>query len=144
MDSLTGDHLWAERFDRELGDIFTVQDEVTARIVQALLGRLRTPPPRQRPKCLEAYDLCVRARRLMDDTPQAAQEAHLLLTRAISLDPDYAEAYRSLALNHWMGWVHSRGPSDHTMETICTYAVGSFEPMQRQAELCQLLAMQSR
>ena len=40
--------------------------------------------------------------------------------------------------------VHSRGPSDHTMETICTYAVGSFEAIERQAELCQLLAMQSR
>jgi GTP cyclohydrolase I len=40
--------------------------------------------------------------------------------------------------------VHSRGPRDHTMETVCTYAVGSFEPMERQAELCQLLAMQRR
>ncbi len=40
--------------------------------------------------------------------------------------------------------VHSRGPSDHTMETICTYAVGSFEAVERQAELCQLLAMEAR
>ena len=40
--------------------------------------------------------------------------------------------------------VHSRGPSDHTMETVCTYAVGSMEPIERQAELCQLLAAQSR
>lgn len=122
VDSLTGDHLWAERFDRALGDIFTVQDEVTARIVQALLGRLRTPPPRQRPKSLEAYDLCVRARRLMDDTPQAAQEAHILLTRAISLDPGYAEAYRWLALNHWMGWVHSGGPSEASRGTALELA----------------------
>ncbi|MCP4559732.1 MAG: adenylate cyclase [Bosea sp.] len=112
VDTLTGDHLWAERFDRDLDDIFAVQDEVTARIVEALLGRLRTPPPRQRPKSLETYDFCVRARRLMDDTPQAAQEAHLLLTRAVALDPDYAEAYRWLALNHWMGWVHSGGPTE--------------------------------
>ncbi|RXT57685.1 adenylate cyclase [Bosea sp. Tri-44] len=112
VDAMSGEHLWAERFDRGLDDIFAVQDEVTARIVEALLGRLRTPPPRHRPKSLEAYDLCVRARRLMDDTPQAAQEAHLLLTRAVSLDPDYAEAYRWLALNHWMGWVHSGGPTE--------------------------------
>lgn len=112
VDAASGDHLWAERFDRDLGDIFAVQDEATARIVEALLGRLRTSSPRRRPKSLEAYDLCVRARRLMDDTPQAAQEAHLLLTRAILLDPDYAEAYRWLALNHWMGWVHSGGPSE--------------------------------
>lgn len=112
VDAVSGEHLWAERFDRGTDDIFAVEDEVTARIVEALLGRLRMPPPRQRPKSLEAYDLCVRARRLMDDTPRAAQEAHLLLTRAVTLDPDYAEAYRWLALNHWMGWVHSGGPTE--------------------------------
>ena len=39
--------------------------------------------------------------------------------------------------------VHSRGPSDHTMETVCTYAVGTFEAVERQADLCQLLASQS-
>ena len=48
----------------------------------------------------------------MDDTPQTAQEAHLMLTRAVSLDPEYAEAYRWLAMNHWMGWVHSGGPTN--------------------------------
>jgi TolB-like protein len=114
VDALSGDHLWAERFDRGLDDIFAVQDEVTAKIVQALLGRLRTSPPRNRPKNLEAYDLCVRARKLMDDTPQAAREAHLMLTRAVILDPEYAEAYRWLAMNHWMGWVHSGGPTEDT------------------------------
>ncbi|ARO30203.1 response regulator protein [Rhizobium sp. NXC14] len=114
IDAVSGDHLWAERFDRSLDDIFAVQDEVTARIVEALLGRLRAPPPRNRPKNLEAYDLCVRGRKLMDDAPQAAEEAHLMLTRAISLDPDYAEAYRWLAVNHWMGWVHSGGPTEST------------------------------
>ncbi|MDO3435455.1 winged helix-turn-helix domain-containing tetratricopeptide repeat protein [Rhizobium sp. CBN3] len=112
IDAAGGDHLWAERFDRRLDDIFAVQDEVTGRIVEVLLGRLRAPPPRNRPKSLEAYDLCVRARKFMDDSPQAAEEAHLMLTRAVSLDPDYAEAYRWLALNHWMGWVHSGGPTE--------------------------------
>ncbi|CCV03989.1 Adenylate cyclase [Mesorhizobium metallidurans STM 2683] len=112
VDAVTGDHLWAERFDRSLEDIFAVQDEVTAKIVEALLGRLSAPPPRNRPKNLEAYDLCVRARKLMDDSPQTAREAHLMLTRAVSLDPEYAEAYRWLAMNHWMGWVHSGGPTE--------------------------------
>src|ERR671936_452392 len=40
--------------------------------------------------------------------------------------------------------VHSRGPSDRTMETVCTYAVGSFEALERQAEVCQLLARSAR
>ncbi|MGJ7037205.1 TolB-like protein/cytochrome c-type biogenesis protein CcmH/NrfG [Shinella sp. BE166] len=112
VDAVSGDHLWAERFDRGLDDIFAVQDEVTAKIVEALLGRLQASPPRNRPKNIDAYDLCVRARKLMDDTPQSAREAHLMLTRAISLDPDYAEPYRWLAMNHWMGWVHSGGPTE--------------------------------
>ena len=112
VDAAGGDHLWAERFDRSLDDIFAVQDEVTAKIVEALLGRLRAPPPRNRPRNLEAYDLCVRARRLLDDSPQTAQEAHLMLMRAVSLDPGYAEPYRWLAMNRWMGWVHSGGPSE--------------------------------
>ncbi|WP_172221605.1 winged helix-turn-helix domain-containing tetratricopeptide repeat protein [Mesorhizobium sp. NZP2077] len=106
VDAMSGEHLWAERFDRGLDDIFAVQDEATAKIVEALLGRLRAPPPRNRPNNLEAYDLCVRARKLIDDSPQTAREAHLMLTRALALDPDYAEAHRWLAMNHWMGWVH--------------------------------------
>ncbi|GAB1583877.1 winged helix-turn-helix domain-containing tetratricopeptide repeat protein [Phyllobacterium phragmitis] len=112
VDAMSGDHLWAERFDRSLDDIFAVQDEVTARIVEALLGRLHALPPRNRPGNLEAYDLCLRARKLMDDAPQTAREAHLMLTRAVSLDPAYAEAYRWLAMNHWMGRVHAGGPTE--------------------------------
>ncbi|MGZ2440639.1 TolB-like protein/Tfp pilus assembly protein PilF [Sinorhizobium medicae] len=111
VDAMSGEHLWAERYDRSLDDIFSVQDEVTGKIVKALLGRLRAPTPRNRPKNVEAYDLCVRARKLMDDSPQTAREAHLMLTRAVSLDPEYAEAYRWLAINHWMGLVHSGGPT---------------------------------
>ena len=117
VDAVGGEHLWAERFDRSLEDVFAVQDEVARKIVEALLGRLAAPPPRNRPRNLEAYDLCVRARKLIDDSPQTAREAHLMLTRAIALDPGYAEAYRWLAMNHWMGWVHwgepvepARGP----------------------------------
>jgi len=112
VDTVSGGRLWAERFDCDLADIFAVQDEVTGRIVEALLGRLRAPPPRNRPRSLEAYDLCVRARRLIDDSPQAAREVHLMLTRAISLDPGYAEAHRWLAMNHWNGWVHWGEPME--------------------------------
>lgn len=122
VDAASGEHLWAERFDRGLEDIFAVQDEVTARIVEALTGRLGAPPPRNRPKNLDAYDLCVRARNLMDDSPQTAREAHLLLTRAVSLDPGYAEPYRWLAMNHWMGWVHSGGPTEASRSAALEFA----------------------
>ncbi|MBN8899233.1 MAG: hypothetical protein J0H35_13815, partial [Rhodospirillales bacterium] len=75
MDASTGEHLWAERFESRLEDLFDLQDQLTGQIIQALLGHLRTPLPRNRPKSLEAYELCVRARRLMDDSPLAAREA---------------------------------------------------------------------
>ena len=64
IDAVGGDHLWAERFDRGLEDIFAVQDEVTGKIVEALVGRLTTPPSRNRPANIEAYELCVQARGL--------------------------------------------------------------------------------
>jgi TolB-like protein len=105
VDASSGEHLWAERFDRGLKDIFAVQDEVTGKIVEALLGRLRAQPQRNRPRSLEAYDLVVRARKLIDDSPQAAREVHLLLTRAIAFDPEYAEAHRWLAMNYFLGWL---------------------------------------
>ena len=105
VDARSGDHLWAERFDRGLEDIFAVQDEVTGKIVEALLGRLRAPPPRNRPRNLEAYDLCVRARKLMDDIAAggagSASAAHArdFARSRICGGPSLA------CLDHWMGWV---------------------------------------
>jgi len=104
IDAVGGDHLWAERFDRGLEDIFAVQDEVTGKIVEALVGRLTTTPARNRPANIEAYELCVRARGLSVQTALAAREACFLMERAIALDPAYAEAHRWLALNLWLGW----------------------------------------
>ena len=81
-----------------------MQDEVTAKIVEALVGRLTRAPSRNRPGNIEAYQLCVRARGLSLQTADAAREACFLLEHAISLDSDYAEAHRWLALNLWFGW----------------------------------------
>jgi tetratricopeptide (TPR) repeat protein len=105
IDAVSGLHIWAERFDRNLEDIFAVQDEVTARIVEAIAGKLTAPPPRKRPKNIEAYDLCVRARLLAWHSPQSAKEAGLLLQQAIKLEPTYAEAHGWLALYQFAGWM---------------------------------------
>jgi TolB-like protein/Tfp pilus assembly protein PilF len=105
-DANAGETIWAERFDRTVDDIFAIQDEVAGRIVEALIGRLSGQPPRKRPTTLEAHTLCVRAKPLIDESPQTAREANLLLTRAVRLDPGYAEAVRWLAMSHWMAWVH--------------------------------------
>jgi adenylate cyclase len=112
IDAAAGEHVWAERFDRTLEDIFAVQDEVNGRIVEALAARLTAPAPRKRPRSLEAHDLCVHARALTEESPQTAREAYLLLRRAIELEPSYAEAHGLLAYNRWLAWTHFGEPED--------------------------------
>ncbi|WP_430691483.1 winged helix-turn-helix domain-containing tetratricopeptide repeat protein [Mesorhizobium vachelliae] len=119
VDAIGGDLLWAERFDRSIEDVFAVQDEVADRIVQALVGKLTPPlPVRNRPKNLDAYDLCVRARGLiasMGGSPEAVRESILLLKQAIALDPGYAEAIRWLGFNLWSLWSNAIDSADSNL-----------------------------
>ena len=103
-----GNHVWAERFDRDLADIFEVQDEVTRRVVEAITGKLNASPTpeRNRPANLEAYDLCVRSRNLWSLSKALNREAHALLVRALALDPKYAEVHWQLALAQLCAWSH--------------------------------------
>ncbi|MET4687635.1 adenylate/guanylate cyclase domain-containing protein [Sinorhizobium fredii] len=115
IDAVGGDHLWAERFDRNIEDIFGVQDEITDKIVEALVGRLAESPARNRPKSLEAYDLCVRGRSLIsafNSSPEALREAEILLNQAVSIDSEYAEAFRWLAFVYWQLWAQSIEPTE--------------------------------
>jgi adenylate cyclase len=72
-----GNHVWAERFDRDLADIFEVQDEVTKHIVGSISGKLsgNSVPERYRPSSLEAYELCVKSRDLFAQSSTATREA---------------------------------------------------------------------
>ena len=63
IDAVTGGHLWAERYDRDMEDIFAVQDEASAMDTsKPLVGRSTKRPARSRPTNMDAYELCVRAR----------------------------------------------------------------------------------
>ena len=112
----SGNHIWAERFDRELADIFDVQDEVTRRIVEAISGKLNagSGPERYRPSNLEAYDLCVRSRNLWSLSKTLNSEAHALLIRAAMLEPNYAEVHWQLALVHLFQWIYWGGEPEPT------------------------------
>ena len=98
IDAETDSHLWAERYDRELADIFAIQDEVTSSIVSILPGRVAAAASdrvqRKPPENLAAYE-CVLAGKLLhhrsDHTDN--QEALRMLDRAIALDPGYAHAH---------------------------------------------------
>jgi len=122
VDAPGGRHLWAERFDRTVEDVFELQDEVNAKIVEALVGRLTIPTPRNRPKNFEAYDLCVRARLLTEESPQTEREAYMLLQRAVKLEPTYAEALGLLAYNRWLAWAHFGEPEDPNRRMAVTSA----------------------
>lgn len=117
IDAGSGGHLWAERFDRDLTDIFAVQDDVTQQIVGALAlnltedDRLRLAP--EHPRSPEAYDCFLRGRelwhRLTKDTNVAARE---LLHRAIELDPKFPAAHAFLALTHGLDYLNRWGASE--------------------------------
>jgi len=103
IDAESGGHVWAERFDRDLEDIFALQDEVTQKIVAALKLKLAgggQARPRERAKVnTEAYDYLLRARSLiMQFTPEANAEARAMLERALAIDPTMATAYAGLAM----------------------------------------------
>jgi adenylate cyclase len=102
IDATTGGHLWAERFDRELTDIFAVQDDVTTHIVSALALNLSGGDRRsivaERTDNQEAYDCFLRGRELWwRFSREANREAERLLRRAVELDPRFAPAYAFLA-----------------------------------------------
>jgi adenylate cyclase len=111
IDASTGGHCWAERFDRDLEDIFAVQDEVTQHIVKELKVKLtpaeskgRAPRGKVNP---EAYDLTIRAREAMlRFSPESMIEARSLLDRALALDPGFSVAYAVLAMVHAAEYVN--------------------------------------
>jgi adenylate cyclase len=122
IEAASGHHLWADRFDRDLADIFDVQDEVTSRIVVTLAGRLQESEHRRarsvETENLEAYDCVLRGRELWYRfTTEANQEARRLYEKAIELDPDYARAYASLAWTYLTEHdEHWGNPEDQPLE----------------------------
>jgi TolB-like protein len=109
VDASSGTHIWAERFDRELPDVFALQDEVARRIVGAISGKLSVPSLRKRPQSIEAYELCLRCRYMIAQSKEANEEAQRFLLRAIELEPNYSEAHRRLALSYSFFWLHYDG-----------------------------------
>jgi TolB-like protein len=102
IDASTGNHLWAERFDRDELEIFSVQDQLVRTIVATLVGRLQAAgaegAKRKPPTSLAAYECVLRADALpLIGDPAIDAEACALYEQAITLDPTYARAYALLA-----------------------------------------------
>jgi adenylate cyclase len=113
IDASTGSHLWAERYDRDLKDLFSVQDEIVQTIVTTLavkIGSLeRERAMRKDTENLEAYDYVLRGGEYLRTRTRATNiKAEEMFTKAIELDPSYTTAYVGLGLRHVLrvayGW----------------------------------------
>jgi TolB-like protein/cytochrome c-type biogenesis protein CcmH/NrfG len=113
-DVSTGSHLWAERYDREIADVFAVQDEITENIVAAIEPKLYAAESfraqRKPPGSMDAWDLVMRAlSHYWRVTRQDNVVAQALLEKAIAIDPDYGQALGLLATSYMftahMGWM---------------------------------------
>jgi adenylate cyclase len=125
IDALKGHHLWAENYDRNLKDIFTLQDEVTKEIITALQVKL-TEGEQARLEAkgtdnLKAYLKFMQAREyILDFNIEGNASARQLAEEAIALDPEYGGAYRLLGVTHfhdtWLG--SSKSPKQSLAKAI--------------------------
>src|SRR5262249_17509004 len=133
IDATTGAHLWADRFDGALDDIFDLQDQVTTSVVGAIEPRLRQVEIEhakcKRPESLDAYDCVMRAMPAVWslDADERA-EALALLERAMQIDPRYALA-KALA-----AWCHAQNMCYH----------GALVPLQERSEAIRLAEAAAR
>ena len=93
-----GYHLWSETFERTLDDIFAVQDEIAAMVVEALEVTLVDPPPKTQVTDGEAYSMYLQAIHLTQQfTPDSMQKARDVLEQVLEIDPDYVPALDALS-----------------------------------------------
>ena len=114
----SGFHLWSEKYDRELNDIFAVQDEIAGRVVEGLKAHLlgaEVATATQGTTNVEAYNQFLRGNYFIDDTSaENLDKALIAYEKAIELDPNFARAYAGLAMalqQKYSGWVSSSGGS---------------------------------
>ena len=120
IDAEDGGHIWSERYDRELVDIFAFQDEISREIAEAL--RLELSDEEQgvsakRPSNSEAYDLFLRGRAYKYQTTRAANAlAREALNKAVALEPGFSEAYAELAWVLYRDWFYEWSDDPGTID----------------------------
>jgi adenylate cyclase len=116
IDALSGHHLWAERYDRDLKDVFALEDEITMKVITALQVELTTGEMAGRiakgTRNLDAFIKYMVAFELFNRlTKEGNAQARKILEEAIALDPEYSRLYMGLAITHiydvWFGTTES-------------------------------------
>jgi adenylate cyclase len=144
IDAETGSHIWAERFDRELEEMFTVQDEVVRTIVSTLVGRVQVSDVerarRKPPARLEAYECVLKGNALPWDGPNGAAEATRLFEKAIEIDPGYGLAHALLATMRSGTWQNDPGSSDAALQEAFALAKRAVELDENESTCFSMLA----
>jgi adenylate cyclase len=145
IDAQTGNHIWADRFDRDLEDVFAVQDEITQIIVSILPGRLEAAgfeyASRKRPESMDVYDCLFRGRHHhYQGTPEDNAIALEALHKAIELDPNYAPAYAELACTYGQAWSRDYLEDGMAMECCIKYAEQAYSIDENDVDCHRLLA----
>jgi TolB-like protein len=108
-------HIWAERYERNLGDVLTVQDEVTRAIVSMLAGRViaqsQTRAAHLAARNCHAYDYVLRGEAIISETSDSNNRARDMYARALALDPECARAHAGLAGTLLLDWTSGWGDS---------------------------------
>jgi serine/threonine-protein kinase len=114
-----GYHLWSERYDRELTDVFAIQDEIAGAIAAklriGLAGHHAGAPARSGPKNLEAYELFMKGRVLQTRRGASIMDSVACFERAVELDPDLVEAQAWLADSYRLIAIYGLKPSSEMM-----------------------------
>jgi adenylate cyclase len=125
IDATTGNHIWSERYDRKLEDLFALQDDITKKIITAMQVKLtkgeEVRAASRGTNNLDAYLKCLQANELINKiNPKSNALAKQLAEEAINLDPDYPWAYYVLGRSHMMDvWVRaSKSPKESIGKAI--------------------------
>jgi len=120
IDALTGNHVWADRYDRDLEDIFSVQSEVATQVAKALAVTLKANENerlfQEYTTNIDAYDVFLQARRTVDKpSKDNILRGEQLFKRVIELDPNFAGGYAGLSFNYsvQIRFQYSSTPSSH-------------------------------
>ena len=125
VDAVTGAHIWADRFERDMADVFALQDEVTVAVVSAIQPKLFQTEiamaTRRRPENLTAYDLFLRAmQQFYLSTREGLAEAMRLAHRALELDPQFGLVAALAGTCHMQNvlWGHAADPQFDRTEAV--------------------------
>lgn len=132
VDAASGHHLWSERYDRDTGDVFAIQDEITSAIVDRLkpqlLGEMRGKLAKRQPVDLQAYNLYLKGLFFWNKRGEMnLKKAIEYFEQAIKKEPDYALAYAGLALSYTFLPFYSPLPSKEVVPKARELALKALE-----------------